>query len=79
MSVAFHWCLVVRPLRPREKDAENAALCREWGGGPWEEMGRYWKGKRGVSVVHARHYGEGGGGRPDVDIFTPSGEVTEKL
>lgn len=32
----------------------------------------------GMDGVNSWRYGEGGGGRPDVDIFTPSGEVTEK-
>lgn len=27
-----------------------------------------------MSLVKAMHYREGGGGRPDVDIFTPSRE-----
>lgn len=31
-----------------------------------------------MSIVPARYYLEGGGGPPDVDIFTPSGEVTER-
>lgn len=31
-----------------------------------------------VDEVHSRHHWEGGGGRPDVDIFTPSGRNWEK-